>query len=143
MFNSFQTNSRLKRFFTRLPIFLRAFVAVIAAKLALTLFSYNRVEPWMRRRLKPSNRPLTPAQIGWAVEKAGALVPGASCLPRAIAAQWLLATSGHEAKLTIGIAQSGAFAAHAWVMSGGAVVVGGSELRSAQFKILTESALPR
>jgi hypothetical protein len=67
-----------------------------------------------------------PEQVGWAVRNAARLVPAATCLVQGLSARLLLARSGFEATLRIGVAKAagGAVEAHAWVESAGRVVVG-------------------
>jgi Transglutaminase-like superfamily len=56
-----------------------------------------------------------------------AFVPGASCLTQALATRVLLADEGHSSTLRLGMARiEGRLQAHAWLESGGAVVVGGA-----------------
>ena len=71
----------------------------------------------------------SPEQIAWAIRSAARLVPGASCLPRALAAQLMLRRHGHAAQLRIGIARTedGALTGHAWVDSDVAVALGGDD----------------
>jgi hypothetical protein len=72
----------------------------------------------------------SPAQIAWAVSAASRRVPHATCLTQALAAQLLLDWDGHPSRLCLGVARGsqGEFQAHAWVESGGLVVIGGQEL---------------
>ena len=70
-------------------------------------------------------------RIAWAVRAASGVIPGASnCLVRALATQTLLGRYGYRAELRIGVrkAVDGGLAAHAWLESGGAVVIGEFEL---------------
>lgn len=70
-------------------------------------------------------------RVVWAVTLAGHIMPWAStCLTRALSAQVLLLRRGHPALLHIGAVrgEKGKFEAHAWVESGGDVVIGGYEL---------------
>lgn len=57
-------------------------------------------------------------------------VPGATCLTQALAAHIMLGRYGHASRLRIGVAKdaAGAFEAHAWLESAGAVVLGGQDL---------------
>jgi hypothetical protein len=69
-------------------------------------------------------------RIGQAVETANYHTPGAgTCLAQALATQVLLARSGYPALLHLGVARRERedFQAHAWVESGGEIVIGGSE----------------
>jgi hypothetical protein len=74
---------------------------------------------------------LTPERVAWAVAAASTFVPGGSnCLLRAIAAGMMLRRYGFDSALKIGVTKSsgGSLAAHAWLESGGQVVIGGFEL---------------
>jgi hypothetical protein len=54
------------------------------------------------------------------------VVPRATCLAQAIAARWLLPRTGNDVVVWIGVAAPGPdFEAHAWVESGGDVILGG------------------
>jgi hypothetical protein len=69
----------------------------------------------------------TPAQrIAWAVRVASRLVPAATCLPQALTAQYLFVQHGYPAELQIGAAKrpDGTLEAHAWLISGGEIVIG-------------------
>jgi|SRR5215210_2885631 len=70
-------------------------------------------------------------KIVWAVELAGHLIPRAStCLTQALTAQVLLLRRGHPALVHIGTVkgEGGELRAHAWVESGGDVVIGEYDL---------------
>ena len=71
-----------------------------------------------------------PFRIGYLVTAAANLIPGTTCLPRALVTQVLLARHGHGAELHIGVNRDcqGRFQAHAWVEIGGRVVIGGPEV---------------
>jgi hypothetical protein len=86
-----------------------------------------------------AERPTTPhqdqapsrEQVVQAVETAARLLPWAkSCLTQALTAQVLLTRRGYPALLHIGVVRSDRdrLEAHAWVESGGEVVIGGFEL---------------
>ena len=69
--------------------------------------------------------------VVWAVETAGRRMPrAATCLTLALTAQVLLLRRGYPAILHIGVEKGGTqrFMAHAWVESGGSVVIGDYEL---------------
>jgi hypothetical protein len=73
---------------------------------------------------------VSPDRIAWAVTVAGRYARGrATCLVEALAVETLLAQGGHPARLRVGVAreEDGRLQAHAWVESGGRVVIGGSE----------------
>lgn len=65
-------------------------------------------------------------QIAWAVRAAARYVPTANCLPQAIVAKQLLEEQGYHPLLRIGVQPPQALdlKAHAWVESGGRILVG-------------------
>ena len=104
-------------------------LVVAAVRLGLTLLSYNHV----RRRVTRLDA-RQPASIGnlrrvaWGVAAAARFVPRASCLTQALAGQYLLARQGNASKIRIGIERDTGtqLKAHAWLMSGDQIVLGGS-----------------
>jgi hypothetical protein len=86
----------------------------------------------------PESPPLR--DIIWAVASASRFVPGASCLTRAMVAQMMLARFGRTSRLHIGVARArdGRLEAHAWLESGGEVVIGRE-----QWQRFTPLAAPR
>jgi len=112
---------------------------VLAARLGLWVLPFR-----LLRRLaegaparSAGARP-APERIGWAVQVASSCVPRATCLSQALAAQRLMRRHGYPAALRIGVMRDGAgqIAAHAWVESGGAVIVGGTPASLAPFAVL-------
>ncbi|MBZ9768665.1 lasso peptide biosynthesis B2 protein [Mesorhizobium sp. CA6] len=104
-------------------------MVVSVVRLALTLSSYNRVRSLvtgMHARRAASVADLR--RVAWGVAAAARLVPGASCLTQALAGQYLLARQGSASKISIGIERGtgSELKAHAWLMSGNHIVLGGS-----------------
>lgn len=66
------------------------------------------------------------ARVGWAVASAARFVPGATCLPQAMAAQALLARRGIGSTIQTGFDRTDAkgVEGHAWLVCDGEVVVG-------------------
>ena len=115
--------------FARLPLperilVLRALLSLVWARVIISALPFSMVEKQPRVSLKQG---ANAAAIVWAVKAVSRYIPGATCLVRALAAQRLLARNGHASELRIGVAKSAEFQAHAWVESGGAVLVGGSD----------------
>jgi hypothetical protein len=111
-------------------LFLRALPLLCAARLRLcvvplrTLVAQIAVDA---ARMPPATGPTEPAAaITRAVVRAGRAVPGASCLTQALVAHALLLRYGHSSQLQIGVRVNaqGSVEAHAWVESGGAIVIG-------------------
>jgi hypothetical protein len=67
--------------------------------------------------------------VCWAIEATARCVPSDKCLIRALAGQILLARRGDRATLRIGVLRSsdGGLHAHAWLVSGRKIVIGGAE----------------
>ena len=115
-------------------LFLVAVPVVVGARLCLSVLPF----PLLRRcwdrlmRAAAAAPPVTagsPVEVGRAVTRASRLVPGATCLTQALAAQLLLAAARRHGALHVGVARDerGRLIAHAWVESDGRVVVGGTE----------------
>lgn len=106
----------------------RGALTLLVARVALWILPFNTARRLLVRSPKrPEARTrLTPWQIRWSVRHASRLVPAATCLPRALAVESLLVGSGREAVLRIGVLRkdNGGFEAHAWVESGGRIIIG-------------------
>jgi hypothetical protein len=122
------------------------FSVVAAIRLGLTIFSYSTIKRWIPHQTgEATATPETLSRIGWAVRNVARLVPRASCLTQALAAQFLLARSGYRSQLRVGVATdpAGRLLAHAWLISNGRVVVGGSSRELARYSLLPDPDLPR
>ena len=80
-------------------------------------------------RTTPDGR-VSADDLAWAVAAASRYVPRATCLVQAIALEVLLGRHGHPAELCIGMAMgaAGRLEGHAWVTSGGRVLIGGPDV---------------
>jgi len=104
--------------------------------LGLWLFSFQALRRFLdgltQAPVKPRETEQSSAEkVIWAVEAAGRRMPRArTCLTQALAAQVLLARRGRPALLHIGVSrkEQEEFEAHAWLESGGEVMIGGYEL---------------
>lgn len=98
---------------TRLALWVRPFAAV-----------RNGLERYGRRALEDS--PQVQAVV-WAVAAGSRVVPGSTCLSRALVAQALLQRGGHESTLRLGVASSSVagFEAHAWLEDASGILIGG------------------
>lgn len=123
-------------------LFLAGCLATVAAvRLCLTILSYRRMRAWF---------PVTPAQgvpaigelrrVAWGVRNAARLVPRASCLTQALSGQFILARQGRSSQVRIGVARDdrGRFVAHAWLVSGDRIVLGGGQENIRSFTPLTD-----
>ena len=82
-----------------------------------------------RLPLSSARAPSAPAdRVGWAVTTVARRLPLATCLAAALVGRAMLQRRRHVATLYIGVrtngSRSAAFEAHAWVESGGSVVIG-------------------
>lgn len=120
-------------------LLLRALWLVSAARLALSLFAFSRVQRMFgaaaAERAAPvpleslAQEPLALERIAWSVRTAARYVPRATCLVRALAVRSMMARHGYVGDLRIGVGRdgAGAFGAHAWVEHAGRVVIGEEE----------------
>jgi len=92
------------------------------------------------KRPRPLDEDGPPVQrVVWAVGAAARLVPRATCLVRALAAQALLARRGYASELRLGVSGGPrrTFSAHAWIERDGQVLVGGPvDARYVPFPVL-------
>jgi hypothetical protein len=108
-------------------LLLRAFFLVCAIRTGLFLLPFRIVQ---RLAEKAGGGAATTYPVGrcvWSIRATSRLVPGATCLTQALAAQVLLAQSGHDSQIEIGVTkdQERRFHAHAWVVCGQEIVIGG------------------
>ena len=122
--------SRLRSLSGQEMLFLAHCLAVVSAvRLALTLSSYSHVRSLVTRLDARRDASIADLRrVAWGVAAAARLVPGASCLTQALAGQYLLAREGNASKISIGIEKGtgSELKAHAWLMSGSHIVLGGS-----------------
>ena len=82
--------------------------------------------------------------VGWAVSRASVLVPGSSCLSRALVGHVMLARGGTASTLRLGVAGGGGreFEAHAWLETAEGSVVIGAEVAGEFVAFPQPPALP-
>jgi Transglutaminase-like superfamily len=133
---------RRLRKFMRLPaserrLLMKAILLLWVVKVGLKLLPFQILRRQLGRlvvlplTLQGAQDPRSIERVIWAVELAGRLMSRAStCLTQALTAQVLLLRRGHPAHVHIGTlkGEGGELQAHAWVESGGEVVIGGHEL---------------
>lgn len=108
-------------------LLLRSVLWLGATRLALWLLPLKVVRRLLARAARPTSAAsVTKERIAWAIAVAQRVVPRATCLPQALTAEALLTRCGHPAEVRIGVVKTdqGRLIAHAWVESGGRVVVG-------------------
>lgn len=131
----------LKRFRDRTPeerrAVARAGLLIATIQTALAMLPFRQVMRGVYRMARPRSVPGANAGESaqfdrelavWAVEAAGRrLLSRNPCLPKALAVLILFRRAGEPAELRLGVARDadGPVRAHAWVESGGSVVIGG------------------
>jgi len=123
--------SWLRRFFQLEPRDRRLLVwtgmVLAAARVCIWMVPFHVARRFIvpPRPAHPADR-LTAPRVRWAIGIAQRLIPDATCLPQAIAAESLLVRDGHDVALRIGVMKNaaGKIEAHAWVECEGRVVVG-------------------
>jgi hypothetical protein len=116
----------------------RAFLIVVRVRVALSAASFKRVAAWQPRRLATPAH--TPREVARAIERVSRLVPGATCLTQAAAGHYLLTLYGHPSHIRVGVKpEEGArFSAHAWLLSGEAVILGGEAAALSEYRVLAD-----
>ena len=121
-----------RRRVNRLLLALEAAVALTAAAVRVRWHPQSETTALLGdvRPVSPPPPPLAGAsieaiRIGRAVERVAALLPWHPvCLPRAVAAIWMLRRRGIECRAHLGVTGNRPPQAHAWVTVGGVVVQG-------------------
>lgn len=103
-------------------LLLGALATIVRVRADLRLQSIERLKAWAQQ---PGAGRVPADRLTWAAHIAARRLPGTSCLASALALQRLLSQHGHVSELHIGVARQGqSFAAHAWLMHRGAIVIG-------------------
>jgi hypothetical protein len=123
----------MKTFITLPPkLFLLTRVAalLLGLKLRLKRSPTQTTQRWLcqissRRHSQQANYLSVKRDIVWAIDALSPYV-GATCLPRALAAQTLLLQAGYETTLRIGVAKTagGKLEGHAWLERDGEIIIG-------------------
>ncbi|MHA3791513.1 lasso peptide biosynthesis B2 protein [Sphingomonas sp. YL-JM2C] len=116
-------------------------LAVVAAvRIGLALFGYRVVLDHIAKAA-PARPSGAHAHLHiWCVKHGARIVPGATCLTQALALHYLRARAGHPTHIRIGVRQrdDGRIAAHAWLVDGDAVLIGGQDEQLARFTPLVD-----
>jgi hypothetical protein len=129
--------SNVGRFLSLTPVeqrrLVRAFLIVAGVRIGLSLVPFPRFQVLLARlrakaRVKSGSGP-TAEQLARDIRVVSSYVPRATCLTQALAGQVLLQHFGHRAVVHVGVTKDeGQIQAHAWLESGGKVVIGESEV---------------
>jgi hypothetical protein len=111
-------------------LLLRALFLVGAIRAGLCLLPFRVVQRFTARTSMDTAAIHPVGRYVWAVRATSRCVPGATCLTQALAAQVLLAKSGYDSRIEIGVTKDHQrrFRAHAWVVCGDEIVIGGGEV---------------
>ena len=110
-------------------LLIRAFLIVSVSRVTLSILpmalAQRAVGPFAGR-----SAGLVVGRVVWAIKTASRYIPRATCLTQAVAAHALLTRAGYESCIEIGVAKraGGRFEAHAWVICGDIVVIGGPDV---------------
>ena len=125
--------SRFQRFasvsFKQKILLFRALFLVIAFRVGLWLLPFRALQAIAQRKSAKTREADSSGQNVWAVRAVSRYVPGATCLTQALAAQALFSRSGQDSHIEIGVRkdEQSRFHAHAWVVAGDRIVIGGAE----------------
>jgi hypothetical protein len=120
---------------------LRCLLIVAAMRIGLNVLRFDRLR---KLTVSPPDNGVPDVdylkRVAWGVSRAAAYVPGASCLTQALAGQYLLSRRGVASSIRLGVnRESGkALSAHAWLISGGYVVLGGESRSMSDFVHLAD-----
>jgi len=119
--------------------FAAALVVVIFTRLGLSFRSFDWLKKWVPATPK-GEAPIERARtVALSVSRASRLVPHASCLTQAFAGHLLLAWQGYSSSIRIGVdREDSKLVAHAWLLAGDEVVLGGGPRTIARYSVLTD-----
>lgn len=128
------------RFVKRGGLFVGALVVVIGVRLALTIASYPKARAFVPHTAERYAHRAMAWRLARAVSAAARFVPGATCLTQALSLRLLLAMRGYASEMHVGVTRddSNRFTAHAWLVSDGQIVIGGTEAELSKYSRLTE-----
>jgi hypothetical protein len=111
-------------------LLLRTVILVAAIRAGLWVLPFRVMQRITFRTRKIKQTSYSVEQFIWAVRATSLYVPRATCLTQAMAAQALLLRAGYNPKVKIGVAKNekNLFEAHAWLMLGDRVLIGGTEV---------------
>jgi hypothetical protein len=99
-------------------------------RIALLVLRWSTIRLLVSRRVSPRREEAAPARVAWALRVCERWLPWVTCLSQALAAQWLLALSGHAAEVQIGAYrdEDGVMRFHAAVLCGEQAIYGEREM---------------
>lgn len=118
-----------------------ALVVVVGTRVAVGALPRSALSQWVGRAMheaagEAGEHADTVGQVCRAIRRASRRVPGATCLVQALAGCSMLERRKVRAHVEVGVdKQANALSAHAWLVVGGRVVLGGEDAR-ARFVVL-------
>lgn len=121
-------------------LLVKSWLLLVIIRLILTFSSYHTILRWIHSTDGSEDAEQHPILIVWSIRHAARFVPAASCLTQALAVRLLLARSGHQSSIQIGVASNPTrgIEAHAWVIKDGKVIIGGIEEDISRFNPIVE-----
>jgi len=121
-------------------LFAASLAVVCFVRIGLSTIGYKRVDRLLGRFPRGRSRPVDLEKVAWGVSSAARVVPYASCLTQAVAGRFLLALRGQPSTIRIGVDGSSpkSLRAHAWLISGSAIVLGGPGPEASSFVHLVD-----
>lgn len=121
-------------------------LTLCAVRLALSMNSASLIaEKISRIEVAAEADPHTAKLVAWGIGACAKFVPGATCLTQALAGQYLMARREFSSIVRIGIERRNhkEIRAHAWLLSGGFVVLGGRASDMSLYTNLVDYGLTR
>lgn len=120
-------------------LYVSVWLTLIFVRIRLSFFGYKSFER-SPTRINRVQAKLNPESIADIVRRVAAVVPGASCLSQAVAAQLRLARLGYTTNIRIGVKSDAEMGlkAHAWLIYNDRVILGGTESGSDEYSIITD-----
>ena len=142
---------RLRKFFSLEPdqrrFLVQSCFAILGFRVALRVFAFRKLVAWVdghKRRRSTDTGFRVVKKIGWAVDFVGDRF-GATCLERALAAQFLMGRKGYWVEIRIGVKppESGILKAHAWIEYRDHVIIGGTTASLSEYTTLPDLGVQR
>jgi hypothetical protein len=125
-------------------ILLRAGIVVLVFRIGLSLLRYRKISRWIPPVAAKSVSDEELTVIMWSVHHAARVIPRATCLTQALAAQYLSARAGRATSIRIGVAPEAGrrLRAHAWLVDGNRVLIGGHTEQLSDFTPMVDLSRP-
>jgi hypothetical protein len=124
-------------------LLLEALITLAICRARLLTQNIEKLQAWATPT-RAKDAAIGVERLAWAVEIASRRMPRATCLCRALALQRLLAKNGHGSELRIGVEKNNdRFGAHAWLVRGGHVLIGASQLGKYELLVAWQSKTDR